>query len=114
MTAWIRSDSNRQPSPCKGAALPLELQTHVVAWSCRVTIPDLCDAIAACYRCHYSPKMSRPIVPVLARDDGTPAGLALLPGGGPGCNSMERIASAAFRLNCEVAETGVEPDVCGL
>lgn len=26
---WTRSDSNRQPSPCKGAALPLELQARV-------------------------------------------------------------------------------------
>lgn len=25
---WIWSDSNRQPSPCKSVALPLELQTH--------------------------------------------------------------------------------------
>lgn len=27
---WTRSDSNRQPSACKAAALPLELQAHEV------------------------------------------------------------------------------------
>src|ERR1700677_2445487 len=47
---WTAPDLNREPSPCEGVALPLELAAHAIRGACGSRTRDLLPAEQA--RCH--------------------------------------------------------------
>ena len=52
---WTAGDSNAEPSPCEGVALPLELAAHAIRGACGSLTRDLVPAVQARYQLRHTP-----------------------------------------------------------